>query len=177
MSRLGKKPIEVPEKTEVNVSEGVVTVKGPLGELSLPFKPVVDIKVADGEVTLTPKNDEIQTKALWGTYSSHILNMINGVNKEYEKTLIIEGVGYKAEMKGDSIVLNIGFSHPVELKLPEGVKCAVEKNTIKVSGIDKESVGEFAAVIRSKKKPEPYKGKGIRYEDEVIIRKEGKKAV
>jgi large subunit ribosomal protein L6 len=177
MSRLGKKPIEVPEKTEVNVSEGVVTVKGPLGELSLPFKPVVDIKVADGEVTLTPKNDEIQTKALWGTYSSHVLNMINGVNKEYEKTLIIEGVGYKAEMKGDSIVLNIGFSHPVELKLPEGVKCAVEKNTIKVSGIDKESVGEFAAVIRSKKKPEPYKGKGIRYEDEVIIRKEGKKAV
>ena len=178
MSRIGKKPVELPEKTEVNVSDNVINVKGPLGELSLSYKPVIDIKVEDGQIIVTPKNEKLETKALWGTYSSIIGNMVQGVNKEYEIKLKIEGVGYRAEMKGsDALVLSIGFSHPVEMKLPEGVKCSVEKDTIIVSGIDKEEVGQFAAKVRAKKKPEPYKGKGIRYENEVIRRKEGKKAL
>lgn len=177
MSRIGKKPIVLPEKTEVNVTEDSVTVKGPLGELSMPYKPVVDIKVEEGSVIITPKNDDIETRALWGTYGSLLQNMVQGVNEEYVKKLKVEGVGYRAEMKGDSLVLNVGFSHPVEMKVPEGLKCTVEKDTIVISGIDKESVGQFTAKIRSQKKPEPYKGKGIRYEDEVVRRKEGKKAV
>lgn len=177
MSRIGKKPIEIPEKTEVTVSDNVITVKGPLGELSRTYKPVVSIKVEGGEVVLEPKDQSIETNALWGTYASHISNMVSGVNKEYEKKLQIEGVGYKADLKGDTLVLNIGFSHPVELKVPEGVKCVVEKNELTISGIDKEAVGQFAADIRSKKTPEPYKGKGIRYEGEYVRRKEGKKAV
>lgn len=177
MSRLGKKPIAIPEKTEVSVAEGLVTVKGPLGELNLAYKPVVDIKVEDGKVVLLPKGETIEHRALWGTYSSEILSMVEGVNKAFEKKLIIEGVGFKADMKGDTLVLNIGFSHQVEMKVPEGITCTVEKNNIAISGISKEKVGQFAAEIRAKKKPEPYKGKGIRYEDEVVRRKEGKKAV
>lgn len=177
MSRIGKKPIELPAKTEITVSEGVITVKGPLGQLTKKFRPVVDIKVEGTEVIVTPKDDKLETKALWGTYASHITNMIKGVNTLYEVKLEIEGVGYKAAIAGDKIVLNIGFSHQVELKIPEGVKCEVEKNVITINGIDKEAVTEFAAVVRSKKKPEPYKGKGIHYVGEQIRRKEGKRAV
>ncbi|MFT5179938.1 MAG: large subunit ribosomal protein L6 [Candidatus Paceibacteria bacterium] len=177
MSRVGKKPVAVPEKTEINISDGVITVKGPLGELKKSFRPVVDIKVEDSQVIVTPLNEDIKTKALWGTYASHIKNMVDGVNKEYEKKLIIEGVGYKAEVKGSDLVLNIGFSHQVFVPIPEGIKCTVEKSDIGILGIDKEVVGQFAAVVRSQKKPEPYKGKGIRYSDEIIRRKEGKKAV
>lgn len=177
MSRIGKKEIQIPEKTEVNISEGLVNVKGPLGELNLAYKPVVDI-VKEGEIVkVVPKNENLETRALWGTYASHIINMISGVNTPYTKKLTVEGVGYKAAMQGDKLVLNVGFSHPVELEVPEGLKCEVEKQDITVSGIDKEKVGQFAATIRSKKKPEPYKGKGIRYEGEYIRRKEGKKAV
>lgn len=177
MSRIGKKEISIPEKTEVTVADGVVAVKGPNGELSRPYKPLVEIKIENGIVTVHPLKETIEARALWGTYASHIMNMIQGVNTPYEKKLLVEGVGYKADLKGDTLVLNVGFSHPVELKLPEGVKCDVQKNEISVSGIDKEAVGQFAAVVRSKKKPEPYKGKGIRYSDEVVRRKEGKKAV
>ncbi len=177
MSRIGKKPIELNDKTQVTVSENEIVVKGPLGELKTNYLPVVEIKVEDNLVTVIPKDETIQTNALWGTYSSIILNMVTGVNKEYEKNLIIEGVGFKAEVKGDAVLLNIGFSHPVELKIPQGVKVEVEKEKIKITGIDKQAVGEFAAVIRSNKKPEPYKGKGIRYADEIIRRKEGKKTV
>ena len=177
MSRIGKKPIELNDKTKITVSENEIVVKGPLGELKTNYLPVVEIKVEDNLVTVIPKDETIQTNALWGTYSSIILNMVTGVNKEYEKNLIIEGVGFKAEVKGDAVLLNIGFSHPVELKIPQGVKVEVEKEKIKITGIDKQAVGEFAAVIRSNKKPEPYKGKGIRYADEIIRRKEGKKTV
>jgi len=177
MSRIGKKPITIPEKTEVTISEGVITVKGPLGVLSKSYKPVVEIKVENGEVVVIPKKEDIATRALWGTYASHIGNMVSGVNKEYEKRLIIEGVGYKANVAGKVLTLNIGFSHPVPLDIPEGVSCEIEKDNIIIKGINKDDVGQFAAEVRSKKKPEPYKGKGIRYIDEVIRRKEGKKAM
>lgn len=178
MSRIGKNPITIPANTEVTISEEVVTVKGPLGQLSLSYKPVIDIKLEDGAVLVIPKNDKISTRALWGTYGSHILNMIRGVNKEYEKKLKIEGVGFRAEMKGtDSLMLSVGFSHQVEMKVPVGLTCVVEKDIITISGISKEEVGQFSAKVRAKKKPEPYKGKGIRYIDEVVRRKEGKKSL
>lgn len=177
MSRIGKKPITIPEKTEVTISEGVVTVKGPLGELSRTFRPVVTVKVENNEVVVEPKNDALETRALWGTTASHISNMVEGVTKGYQKQLEIEGVGYKFNLSGDKLVLNIGFSHQVELSIPKGITCELEKNVLTIKGSDKEAVGEFAAVIRSKKKPEPYKGKGIHYVGEHIRRKEGKRAV
>lgn len=178
MSRIGKKPITIPEKTEVTLSENILTVKGPLGELSKKVRiDAVDIKIEDGVVTLSPKSDSLEHKALWGTFGSHIKNMIDGVNKEYELKLIVEGVGFKADVQGTTLVMALGFSHPVKIEIPKGITCKVEKGEITISGIDKEVVGQFAAVIRSNKKPEPYKGKGIRYSDEVIRRKEGKKSV
>jgi len=177
MSRLGKKPIQVPEKTEVTVGETSVIVKGPLGEMKLEYNPAILIKLENNEVTLTPKKESLENNALWGTYWSLITNMIEGVNKEFTKTLIIEGVGYKANASGKKIVLNIGFSHPVDVEIPEGLKAATEKEKIIISGIDKQKVTQFAAVLRDMKKPEPYKGKGIRYEGEIIRRKEGKKTV
>jgi len=177
MSRIGQKPVEIPEKTEVAVSESSVVVKGPLGELSLDYEPVVEIKVDGEAVVVSPKNEEISTRALWGTYSSLIRGMIDGVNKGFEKKLIVEGVGYRAELKGDTLVLNVGFSHLVEMKIPEQLQVSVEKENIIVKGIDKQKVGQFAAEVRAQKKPEPYKGKGIRYENEVVRRKEGKKTV
>ncbi len=178
MSRIGKKPVEIPQNTEVTVADDTVVVKGPLGELSLDYTSrLIDIKVEDGNVISSPKKESIEANSLWGTYSSLIRSMIEGVNKEFEVKLIIEGVGFKAEVKGDKIVLNIGFSHQVELTIPDGVKTTIDKELITITGIDKQKVGQFAAEIRSKKKPEPYKGKGIRYEGEVIRRKEGKKAL
>lgn len=177
MSRIGKKPILIPEKTEVSISEGEICVKGPLGELSRIFRPKeVSITIKDGNVVLAPANDAKDSQALWGTYASHIGNMVKGVNEAYEKKLIIEGVGFKAEVSGDNVVLNVGFSNPVILKIPPIIKTSVEKNIISISGIDKEVVGQFAAQIRASKKPEPYKGKGIRYENEIIRRKQGKRA-
>jgi len=175
MSRLGKKPIEIPTNTQVSVVDGVVSVKGPLGELSENIHPSIGVEVKDGTVVTVPKDDSISTKALWGTSSSLISNMVEGVNKLYEKKLVVEGVGYRAEMSGNTLVLTVGFSHPINLEIPEGLTVVVEKNVITISGISKHKVGQFAAVIRSHKKPEPYKGKGIRYEDESIRRKEGKK--
>jgi large subunit ribosomal protein L6 len=119
----------------------------------------------------------LESRALWGTYGSHIANMVAGVNKPFEKKLILEGIGYKSEVKGDKIVFALGFSHPVEVLIPSGIKVTAEKNNITVSGIDKEEVGKFTANIRALKKPEPYKGKGMRYADEVVKRKQGKKSV
>jgi len=177
MSRIGKKPIEINDKTEVTINDSEVIVKGPLGELKMSYLPVVEIKNENNEITVTPLKKDIQTRALWGTYSSIIASMVKGVNEGFEKELIIEGVGFRAEVKGDKIVLNVGFSHPVEIDIPESTKVEVEKNTIKVSGYDKAAVGQLAANIRATKEPEPYKGKGIRYADEVIRRKEGKKTV
>lgn len=177
MSRLGKQPIALPSGVEANFNEGVLTVKGPKGSLERKIKKAVSIELADNTVTVAPANESDEARALWGTYASHVHNMITGVTEGFNKVLEIEGVGYRAEIKGNSVVLNVGFSHPVELEFPEGVTATVEKNAITISGIDKEIVGQYAANIRKVRKPEPYKGKGIRYQGEYIIRKQGKKAV
>jgi large subunit ribosomal protein L6 len=177
MSRLAKKPIEIPQNTEVTNASGVVTVKGPLGTLSKTFKDDVSIEVADGKVQVAPAKKSLFAKAYIGTVASHIINMVEGVNKPYEKKLVVEGVGFKADVQGKQLVMALGFSHPVNVDIPEGLTVTAEKNQITVSGIDKEMVGEFTASVRAMKKPEPYKGKGIRYIDEVIRRKQGKKAV
>lgn len=177
MSRLAKKPIEIPANTEVTLASGVLSVKGPLGTLSKPMKDDVSIEVKDSQVHVTPAKKSLFAKALVGTYASHIINMVAGVNKAYEKKLIVEGVGFKADMQGKKLVMALGFSHPVEVDVPEGLTVTAEKNEITVTGINKEQVGEFTASVRALKKPEPYKGKGIRYIDEVIRRKQGKKAV
>ena len=176
MSRIAKKPITIPAKTEVAFSGGIITVKGPLGSLSKTIRPFVDVAIANNEITLTLVSDSLQAKALWGTYASHIKNMLAGVNKAYEKKLIVEGIGFKADVKGKDLVMALGFSHPVSVPIPTDLKVTTEKNNINVSGIDCEKVGQFAAVVRAFKKPEPYLGKGIRYSDEVIRRKQGKKA-
>lgn len=179
MSRIGKKIITIPAKTEVKVAGETVTVKGPLGELSRTFQPGIKIEVADGKVSFMPvaKNPNVTVNSLWGTVASHVNNMIIGVNKAYEKKLIVEGIGFKADIVGTNIVFKLGFSHPVPIAIPKNLKVASEKNIITVSGIDKEFVGKYVAELRALKKPEPYKGKGIRYEKEVIKRKEGKKTV
>ncbi|MCK9352300.1 MAG: 50S ribosomal protein L6 [Candidatus Pacebacteria bacterium] len=175
MSRIGKNPIAIPSKTEVLVKDLTVTVKGPLGELTKTFAKGVSVAVEGNEVKVEKTEDTIFTRALWGTVASHIRNMVSGVNQLFVKKLIVEGVGFKSAVSGKDIVLHLGFSHPVNMQIPNGLTVTAEKNVISVSGIDKESVGSFAALIRAKKKPEPYKGKGIHYEDEVVKRKEGKK--
>lgn len=177
MSRIAKKPIVIPEKTDVSYASGVLTVKGPLGEVKKTLLPEISIKIENKEITLIPKDQSLNTLALWGTYASHIKNMIEGVHKAYEKKLIVEGIGFKSDIKGKEIHLALGFSHPVIRTIPDGLKVTAEKNVITVSGIDSEKVGQFTAQVRSLKKPEPYKGKGIRYSDEVIRRKQGKKSV
>lgn len=177
MSRLGKNPIGIPSGVEVTLADGVLSVKGPKGTLSQPVKDAVKIVIEPGQVVLTPANESKQAAALWGTYASILMNLIEGVTKGYEKKLEIEGVGYRAEASGNKLKLNVGFSHPVEMEAPEGISVAVEKSEITISGIDKHAVGQFAANVRKVKEPEPYKGKGIRYQGEYIIRKQGKKAV
>ena len=177
MSRIGKKVIIIPEKTEVSLSSGLLSVKGPLGTISKKFKDDIKVSIANNEVTLVPIRESLENKALWGAYASHIKNMISGVNTSYVKKLIVEGIGYKSEVKGQNLVLALGFSHPVNVSIPENLKVIAEKNIITVSGIDKEAVGEFVASVRALKKPEPYKGKGIRYDGEIIKRKQGKKTV
>jgi len=176
MSRIGKMIINIPENTTVVVDSGNITVKGPKGELKKKYNPKhVDIKVQDGKVTFDKKTQTIEGNAIWGTYASHVRNMVKGVNTPYEKKLILEGVGFKSEVVGNKLKLALGFSHPVEENIPQGLTITAEKNLISISGIDKELVGSFSAYIRSLKKPEPYKGKGFRYEDETIRRKQGKK--
>ena len=176
MSRIAKKPIQLPPKTEASFAAGVITIKGPLGSLSKEVRDDIKVVIENNEITLTLTNQTLRAKALWGTYASHIRNMIAGVNKPFEKKLVIEGIGYKADIKGKDLVLAVGFSHPVNLPIPADLKVTSEKNTLTVSGMDCEKVGQFAAVVRATKKPEPYLGKGIRYSDEVIRRKQGKKA-
>jgi large subunit ribosomal protein L6 len=179
MSRIGKKIITIPAKTEVKIEGNTVSVKGPLGELVRTFKPGVKIEVVDGKISFTPvaKKLTVDLNSLWGTVSSHVNNRILGVNKPYEKKLIVEGIGFKADVVGTNIVFKLGFSHPITVAIPKDLKVTSEKNVITISGIDKEFVGQYVAEIRALKKPEPYKGKGIRYSDEVIKRKEGKKTV
>ncbi len=176
MSRLAKKPISILDKVEVKKDGLTIIVKGPLGELRRDFKEDINIAIEGNNIILIPKENNPFLRALWGTYASHIINMMNGVVNNYEKKLIVEGVGFKVELQGKEIVLNLGFSHSIKVEVPLDVNVVVEKNNITVSGIDKEKVGAFAARIKSLKKPEPYKGKGIRYEGEHIRRKVGKKA-
>ncbi len=176
MSRIGKQSIKIPAGTEVSVQDGDVVVKGKGGTLTRRIHPSIAISVANGEAAVTPATESRLARALWGTYAAHVRNMIEGVNTPFVKKLLVEGIGYRAELTGKELKLMVGFSHPVLLPVPDGVTVAVDKGTITISAADKEKVGQFAAVVRSTKKPEPYKGKGIRYEGEVIRRKQGKKA-
>ncbi len=175
MSRIGKLPITIPQGTTVTVNDGEVVVAGKGGELRLALHPAVSVAVENDTITVTPNNDSNEANALWGTIASRITNMVAGVNEPFEKKLVVEGVGYKVALAGSTLTLNVGFSHPVTVAVPEGITVAVEKNEITVTGIDKVLVGQFAADVRAVKKPEPYKGKGIRYSDEVVRRKEGKR--
>lgn len=175
MSRIGKKEIKVPAGTEVSVAGGEIMVKGKGGTLKKPLHPAIGIKVEGGQVKVEPLNNSRLASALWGTYASHVSNMIAGVNTPFVKRLSVEGIGYRAELSGKSLKLSIGFSHPVVVEVPSDLAVTVEKNIINISGADKEVVGQFAAMVRAKKKPEPYKGKGIRYEGEVVRQKAGKK--
>lgn len=176
MSRLAKRPIAIPPKTEVTISGGLVAVKGPKGTLQKPMHRLVSIEVGAEGVQVSPKGSSLESRALIGTYASHIRNMIEGVNRGFEKKLLIEGVGFKWDVQGRTLNLALGFSHPVKVEIPEGLAVKADKGVLTISGFDKEAVGQFAADVRALKKPEPYKGKGIRYEGEVIRRKQGKKA-
>lgn len=175
MSRIGKKPISIPEDVEVKIEGQKIIVKGPRGELQREVRPEVKIEIKDKEIIVVPVKETKKTKAFWGLTRALIANMIEGVTKGYEKKLEIEGIGYKANLEGDDLILQVGFSHPVKIKQEEGIKFSIEKNIVTVSGINKELVGQIAAKIRAVKPPEPYKGKGIRYLGEYIRRKAGKK--
>ncbi len=175
MSRIGKMPIAVPAGVTVDIAENnKVTVKGPKGELSRALAPEMEIKMEGAEITVSRPNDLKRNKALHGLTRTLLNNMIIGVTEGYTKTLEVNGVGYRAAKQGKKLVLNLGYSHPVEMEDPEGLETKVEDNKIIVSGIDKEKVGQYAAEIRSTRAPEPYKGKGIKYDYEVIRRKVGK---
>jgi len=177
MSRIGKQVVIVPSGTEVKLSGITLSVKGPKGELTRSFPGEITIHINGNEITFTPnKVGNRDINALWGTYASHVKNMVIGVNEGYSKKLILEGVGFKSDVAGDSLNLALGFSHPVKVIIPAGLTVTADKNNITVSGIDKELVGQFTSSVRSMKKPEPYKGKGFRYSDEVLRRKQGKKA-
>jgi len=177
MSRLGKIPVAIPAGVEVTLVDGLLTVKGPKGTLARAIK-VKDVALTIGEteVTLAPNKTD-DSKALWGTYAAHLRNMVEGVTTGFTRVLDIEGVGYRAEVKGPNLVLSVGYSHPVPLEVPAGITALVEKSAITLTGSDKDALGQFAANVRKVRKPEPYKGKGIRYRGEYIIRKQGKKAV
>ena len=179
MSRVGKKPIEIPANVKVEINSQVLKISGPAGELIRKIDPSINIELKDGNILFSPKKKEYSKKvgAVWGLYRALVANMILGVTKEFEKKLEIEGVGYRAIIEGADLVLNIGFTLPVKIKCPQGIKFSVEKNIITISGIDKEEVGQIVAIIRKVKKAEPYQGKGIKYIGEKIRRKEGKKVV
>lgn len=177
MSRLGKQPIQIPAGVEISADRNVLTVKGPKGTLTRAYTNDVILTIENGIVQFAPKPGSDRAKALWGTFAAHCRNMVQGVTEGFVKKLEIEGVGYRAEVQGNKIKLAMGYSHPVELMIPEGVSVLVEKSLITVSGVDIEIVGQFAADIRKVREPEPYKGKGIHYVGEYIIRKQGKKGV
>ncbi|HLP86853.1 MAG TPA: 50S ribosomal protein L6 [Candidatus Paceibacterota bacterium] len=177
MSRIGKQTVIIPTGTEAKLSGTVFSVKGPKGSLTKDFPGEVTLHLNGNEVTFTPnKIGDRTVNALWGTYASLVKNMVIGVNEGYSKKLILEGVGYKSDVSGTTLNLALGFSHPVKVAIPAGITVTADKNNITITGIDKELVGSFTASIRAMKKPEPYKGKGFRYSDEVIRRKQGKKA-
>ena len=177
MSRIGKLPIELIEGTQAKIEDGFIVVKGPKGELKQKINSLVNVKIDNNQIIISVDNiKDKNKKALWGLFRSLINNMVIGVTQGFEKKLEINGVGYKASASGSVLTLNVGFSHPVEYNLLDGISASVEKNIITINGIDKQLVGEIAAQIRKVRKPEPYKGKGIKYVDEVIRRKAGKTA-
>ena len=179
MSRIGNRVLTIPAGVEVNVNGNNITVKGPKGTLEYTFRNNVEVKVEDGKITVTRKDDSKVSKQLHGTTNSNINNMLIGVSEGFKKDLEINGVGYRFQLQGNKVIVSAGYSHTVEMVAPEGVKMEMPEKSqteLTVSGIDKQVVTEFAANIRAIRKPEPYKGKGIKYKDEHIRRKEGKKA-
>jgi len=177
ISRVGKKPILIPESVEVKIEGEKVIIRGPKGELQKAVRPEIKVEVKENKILLSPQIKTKKTKAFWGLFRTLLFNMIVGVTEGFEKKLEIKGLGFKALKEGEDLLLSVGFTHPVEIKAPQGIKFSVEKSIITVSGIDKEKVSQIAAKIRKVKPPEPYKGKGIRYQGEIIRRKAGKKVV
>ncbi|MBI2042278.1 MAG: 50S ribosomal protein L6 [Candidatus Nealsonbacteria bacterium] len=177
MSRIGKKPIKIPSGVEVKIQDRLIVVKGPKGELKREVRSEIKVVQENDRLLVAPQKETKETAALWGLTRALLANDIKGVTDGFEKKLELEGVGYRANLEGQDLNLQLGFSHPVKVKAPEGIKFTVEKNVITISGIDKGLVGQTAAKIRDEKPPEPYKGKGIRYAGEHIRRKLGKKAV
>ena len=176
MSRVGNSAIAIPSGVTVSQQDGVVVVKGKNGELSAPLHSEVELVVADDVATVKPRRKTKLSQSLWGTMRATINNMVVGVDEGFTRKLEINGVGYRAAMQGNKLVLNLGYSHPVEMAVPAGLTVAVENNTqINISGADKQLLGQFASEIRSKRPPEPFKGKGVKYAGEHIVRKEGKK--
>ena len=176
MSRVGSSAVTIPADVTMSHEGGVVVVKGKNGELSAPLHSDVELKVADNLATLSPRRNTREAKALWGTMRASVSNMVVGVSEGFTRKLEINGVGYRAAMQGNKLVLNLGYSHPVEMDVPQGLSVNVENNTsVTITGADKQLLGQFAAEVRAKRPPEPFKGKGVKYADEYIVRKEGKK--
>jgi large subunit ribosomal protein L6 len=176
MSKIGKKPIAIPEGVEVKINDHNLEIKGKLGTLNLPILEYTNAEIKDKELLVSVSGGSKQARANWGTMRALAQNAVEGVSAGFVKYLELEGIGFRASLEGKTLVLNIGFTHPVKFTPPEGVTLTIEKSAIKISGADKSAVGEVAAKIRALKKPEPYKGTGIKYRGEVIARKEGKKA-
>ena len=177
MSRIGKKPVQLPDKVQFSLSGNIISVKGPKGNLERQLHPAIEIEVNKNSLEVKTDLNDKKKIALQGLFRSLISNMVTGVTTGYEKKLLLSGIGYRAEINGNKLILNVGYSNPVEFLLPKGVSATVEKNTeVVLSGIDKEMVGQAAANIRAIRPPEPYKGKGIMYADERIMRKAGKTA-
>jgi len=176
MSRIGKKAVQIPAGVEANLNDRVLTIKGPKGSLEMAFVSEVDAKLEDNAVTVTPRGDGKRARSMWGMQRTNVSNLVEGVTNGFTKTLELNGVGYRAAMQGKNVNLQLGFSHDILYKVAAGVevKCP-NQTTIIISGIDKQKVGQVAAEIRSYRKPEPYKGKGVKYAGEYIFRKEGKK--
>ena len=177
MSRIGKQPIQLPDKVQFSLKGDMISVKGPKGNLERQLHPAIELEINNDVVEVKTDTSDRKKMALQGLFRSLIFNMVIGVTVGYEKKLILNGIGYRAEIKGNNLILNVGYSNPVDFKLPDGISASVEKNTqINLSGIDKEAIGQVAANIRDIRPPEPYKGKGIMYADERIMRKAGKTA-
>jgi large subunit ribosomal protein L6 len=176
MSRTGKKPVTVPSGVTASIADGQLSVKGPKGTLAMPLADEVTYSVEDGKIAVQPANDTKRARAFWGMQRTLIANLVTGVTEGYTKKLLITGVGYRANAQGKTLKLQLGYSHDVDFAVPEGIEIKTPDNTtVEISGIDKQKVGQVAAEIRRWRKPEPYKGKGIKYAGEFIFRKEGKK--
>ncbi|MDH4330813.1 MAG: 50S ribosomal protein L6 [Candidatus Moranbacteria bacterium] len=176
MSRIGKKPIEIPQGVKVELNANKLTVSGSKGSLELVIRPEVSIEISDSLLTVDKKNNSKVALAMWGTTTRLVANMIEGVSKGFTKKLELNGVGYRMAVKGRNLDFALGFSHPVEVSIPEGLEASIEGNALLISGTNRQAVGQFAAEIRSLKPVEPYKGKGFKYDDEIVRRKEGKKS-